>query len=121
MQISVAEGLEDFDDDLAKGVGNILCEGPPGGRQQFLRRGIQLAQIGEMPTTLVGRRVEFEVDLIVATNEADPERSAEVSNDQSFGHPHGKPEAKEVFVRWSVVEPMSRQAEFGANRLGSGQ
>ena len=38
MQISVAEGLEDFDDDLAKGVGNILREGPPGGRQQPVRQ-----------------------------------------------------------------------------------
>lgn len=49
MQISVAEGFEDFDDDLAKGVGNILREGPPGGRQQFLRRGIQLPQIAHGP------------------------------------------------------------------------
>jgi hypothetical protein len=120
MQISVAEGLEDFDDDLSKGVGNILREGPPGGGQQFLRRGIQLPQIGKMPTTLVGSRVELEVDLIIATDEADLERSAEVSNDQSFGHSHGKAEAKEVFVRRSVVEPKSRQAEFGPNGLGSG-
>ena len=73
MQISVAEGLEDFNDALMKGVGNILREGPPGGRQQFLRRGIQLPQIGEMPTALVGRRVELEVNLIVATDEADLE------------------------------------------------
>jgi hypothetical protein len=49
MQISVAEGLEDFDDDLAKGVGSILHEGPPGGRQQFLRRGFQLPQIAHGP------------------------------------------------------------------------
>lgn len=121
MQISVAEGLEDFDDDLVKGVGNILREGPPGGRKQFLRQGIQLPQIGKMPTALVGSRVELEVDLIIATDEADLERSAKVSNDQSFGHSHGKTEAKEVFVRRSVIEPMSRQAEFGPNGLGSGQ
>ena len=82
MQFSVAEGFEDFNDDLAKGVGNILREGPSGGRQQFLRRGIQLPQIGKMPTALVGRRVELEVYLIIATDEADLERSAEVSNDQ---------------------------------------
>jgi hypothetical protein len=71
MQISVAEGLEDFDDDLAKGVGNILREGPPGGCQQFLRRGIQLPQIGKMPTALVGSRVKLEVNLIIATDEAE--------------------------------------------------
>ena len=32
MQISVAEGLEDLDDDPTKSVGNILREGPPGRR-----------------------------------------------------------------------------------------
>ncbi len=121
MQISVAESLEDFNDDLTKGNGNILREGPPRGRQQLLRRGLQLLQIGEMPTALVGGRVELEVNLIVATDEADLERRSEVSNYQPFGHPHRKTEAKEVFVRRSVVEPMNRQAEFGANGLGSGQ
>ena len=121
MQISMAEGLEDLDDALAKGVGNILREGPPGGRQQFLRRGIQLPQIGEMPTALVSSRVKLEVNLIIATDEADLERRPEISNDQPFGHPHGKTEAKEVLVRRSVVEPMNRQAKFGANGLGSGQ
>lgn len=114
----MSKGYQHFSNDLPERFGVILRKGPSGRRHQFLGRGVQTPEVGEMSTALVRCRVELEMDLVMAADEADPKHAAEIPLDEPVGDAFREAETKEVLIRRPIIQPARRQAKFRPNRLG---
>ena len=115
----MAEVPEEIGKNETEAFRGVLQTSPAGGGKEFVGRGFQVEQIGDMAAgALVGGGVELEVDLVVATDEPYCQRRAVGAMREALLDPNRKAETEKGIVGRAGVKPIDGQVELGANGVG---
>jgi len=100
-------------------LGGVLGASPEGGGEQFVGRGGEVDQVLQVSTAVtVHGGMEFEEDLIEATDVADGETRAVFPSGESGGESDRKAATEQGVVGDLGVEPAFGEAELSAHILG---